>query len=283
MTSAGRPPRSRRIYRHALATRLSHWLTVLSLAILMPSGLQIFNAHPALYWGERSDRDRPLLALRARETPSGELRGATEVLGHGIDTTGVLGASTVAGERQARGFPRWATLPSGRWLAMGRRWHLFFAWVFALNGLLFGLYAVMSRHLTRDLVPSRGDLARLGTSLRDHLRLHFGHGADGGGYNVLQKMAYLGVIGGLGPLVVLSGLGMSPWADAMVPVLPAAFGGRQSARTIHFLAAFAFLGFTATHLFMVAATGALNNLRSMVTGWFRVPVEGRHDERAPAP
>ena len=152
-------------------------------------GLQIFNAHPALYWGERSDRDRPLLALRARETPSGELRGATEVLGHGIDTTGVLGASTVAGERQARGFPRWATLPSGRWLAMGRRWHLFFAWVFALNGLLFGLYAVMSRHLTRDLVPSRGDLARLGTSLRDHMRLHFGHGPDGGGYNVLQKMS----------------------------------------------------------------------------------------------
>jgi thiosulfate reductase cytochrome b subunit len=268
------------VYRHTLPTRLSHWITVLSLAILVPSGFQIFNAHPALYWGERSDRDRPLLALRARPTESGELRGVTEILGHAVDTTGVLGASSDGTERVARGFPAWVTLPSGQWLAMGRRWHLFFAWVFVLNGLAFGLYAGLSRHLTRDLVPAGRDRASIGQSLWNHLRFRFPAGGERRQYNVLQKTAYIAVIGGLGPLIVLTGLAMSPWADAAVPVLPALFGGRQSARTVHFLATFAFLGFTAMHLFMVAVTGVLNNVRSIVSGWFRVTEDGGTNERA---
>ena len=96
---------------------------------------------------------------------------------------------------------------------------------------------------------------------------------------MLQKIAYLSVIGGLGPIIVLTGLAMSPWADAAAPILPAAFGGRQSARTVHFVATFAFLGFTAMHLFMVAATGVLNNVRAIVTGWSRVIEEGGGDEQ----
>lgn len=246
---------------------------MICLVILVGSGFQISNAHPALYWGDRSDRDRPLFALTERTTDSGDLRGVTEILGHPLDTTGVLGVSTVEGEQVARGFPAWATLPSGQWLAMGRRWHLFFAWVFVLNGLAFGLYAVLSRHLSRDLVPSRRDVGGIRQSLWDHLRFRVPAG-EARQYNVLQKLAYVSVIGGLGPLIVLTGLAMSPWVDATVPILPAAFGGRQSARTVHFLATFAFLGFTAMHLFMITVTGVLNNLRAIVTRWSRVTEDG---------
>jgi thiosulfate reductase cytochrome b subunit len=90
-------------------------------------------------------------------------------------------------------------------------------------------------------------------------------------------MAYVSVIVVLGPLVVLTGLAMSPWADAALPLLPALFGGRQSARTVHFAVTFALLGFTVMHVFMVAVTGVVNNLRAMVTGWARVRHHGGHD------
>src|SRR5438093_6614508 len=96
-------PSVHRIYRHKLPVRLAHWLNVLCLPILIMSGLQIFNAHPALYWGDRSDRDRPLLAMRAVVAPSGERKGVTIVAGHVFDTTSVLGFS---GGRP-RGFPSW--------------------------------------------------------------------------------------------------------------------------------------------------------------------------------
>lgn len=276
---AAAPPSQTSVYRHRLPTRLCHWLTVLCLLVLVPSGLQIFNAHPALYWGERSDRERPLLTLKAVPTDDDEIRGVTEILGYAIDTTGLLGASSEDGERVARGFPTWATLPSSQWLAMGRRWHFFFAWVLVLNGLAFGLWAVLSRHATRELIPGRRDLAGLGASLHDHVRFRFPAGERH--YNVLQKIAYVSVVGILGPLVVLTGLAMSPWMDAAVPILPAVFGGRQSARTVHFLVTFAFLGFTVMHLFMVAVTGVWNNARSIVTGWFRVSEEGDTDESTP--
>src|SRR5499426_3994932 len=78
-----------RVYRHKLPVRLGHWLTVVCLFILIMSGLQIFNAHPALYWGDRSDRDRPLLLIRAIKAENGEMRGITTILGHQFDTTGV--------------------------------------------------------------------------------------------------------------------------------------------------------------------------------------------------
>jgi thiosulfate reductase cytochrome b subunit len=260
------------VYRHALPARIAHWIVVLCLPILTLSGLQIFNAHPALYWGDRSDRDRPLLALKAVRTPGGEIRGVTDVLGVAFDTTGVLGASS-EGERgrRERGFPRWATLPADQWLAMGRRWHFFFAWILSLTGLGFGLYALASRHLTSDLVPWPRDLRDLGRSIGDHLRFRHPTGEAATRYNVLQKIAYTGVVFGLAPLIVLTGLAMSPRFDAAIPIVVRVLGGRQSARTLHFVATFAFMGFTITHLFMVTVTGVVNNVRSMVTGWYRVP------------
>jgi thiosulfate reductase cytochrome b subunit len=267
-----------RVYRHALPVRIGHWINVLCLPILIMSGLQIFNAHPALYWGDRSDRDRPILAMRAVVTESGERKGVTTVWGHPFDTTGLLGYSS----NMRRGFPSWATLPGPQWLAMGRRWHLFFAWVFVINGLLFGLYAVLSRHLTRDLFPWWKDLRGLGRALLDHLLFRHPAGEEAKRYNVLQKIAYTAVIFGLGPLIVLTGLSMSPMIDAAFPSLLTLFGGRQAARTLHFVACFAFIGFIVFHLLMVAITGLWNNLRSMLTGWFAVAEhEGLHDEQPP--
>ena len=265
-------PSVRHIYRHKLPVRLAHWLNVLCLPILVMSGLQIFNAHPALYWGDRSDRDRPILSMRAMRAESGEVIGVTTVFGRAVETTGVLGFS----HDSARGFPAWATLPSGEWLAMGRQWHLFFAWVFVINGLIFGLYAILSRHLSRDLFPKWTDLRGIGRALKDHLLLR--HRTGEKQYNVLQKISYTGVVFGLGPLIVLTGLSMSPMIDAAFPGLLALFGGRQSARTIHFLACFAFIGFVVIHLSQVLLTGFWNNLRSMVTGWYAVAEHGAgHD------
>lgn len=119
-------PEERLIYRHTRAVRIMHWVNFLCLLVLLMSGFQIFNAHPSLYWGERSDRDRPLLAITADVSGSGQPKGTTSVFGHEFNTTGVLGVSKDSQDRwSSRGFPAWATLPSERWLAMARRWHLF--------------------------------------------------------------------------------------------------------------------------------------------------------------
>ena len=259
-----------RVYRHTLPVRLGHWLNVVCLFVLIMSGLQIFNAHPALYWGDRSDRDRPLLSIRPVRAVDGNIHGITTILGHPFDTTGVLGYS----EGSGRAFPSWATIPSARWLAMGRQWHLFFAWVFVLNGILFTAYALISRHLTRDLTPKQKDLGEIGKVIKDHLRLRHPRGEQAKRYNVLQKLAYLGVIFGLAPVIVLTGLAMSPTIDAAFPWLLSVFGGRQAARTIHFIACFSFVGFIVIHVGQVILTGVFNNLRSMVTGWFVIKHEG---------
>ena len=278
MTSEDSSPNlstTRWYYRHFFPVRLSHWINVVCVLILIMSGFQIFNAHPALYWGNRSDRNRPLLAMTSVKTESGERKGITMVGGHVFDTTGVLGLS---GER-ARGFPSWATLPGPQWLAMGRRWHLFFAWIFVINGLLFGLYAFLKGHFWRNLFPHRKDFQSIGKTILDHLLFRHPSGEEAKHYNVLQKIAYTGVIFGLGPLIVLTGLAMSPSIDAAFPGLLTVFGGRQSARTIHFLTCFALIGFIVIHLSQVIVTGLWNNVRSMVTGWYTIRESGEADEK----
>lgn len=264
------PPAIERVYRHRLPVRISHWLNVPFLIILIMSGLQIFNAHPALYWGDRSDRDRPLFSIRPVQTAGGDIKGHTTILGHPFDTTGVLGYS----EGMRRAFPAWATIPSAKWLAMGRRWHLFFAWLFVINGLIFTAYALVSRHATGDLVPTGKDWRDIGKSVREHLVLRHPSGEEATRYNVLQKLAYAGILFILGPLIVLTGLAMSPMIDTAFPWLLTVFGGRQAARTIHFVACFSFIGFILIHVIQVLLTGFFNNIRSMITGWFVVKQQG---------
>jgi len=197
-----------------------------------------------------------------------------------FDTTGIFGVSRNAARQEvARGFPRWFTLPSWRDLALGRRWHFFFAWLFAVNLLLYLLAAVASGHLRRDLLPARGQMRprALLRDIADHLRLKFPRGEAARHYNPLQKLSYVAVVLVLLPAMVLTGLTMSPGIDAILPWLVDIFGGRQSARTIHFIAASLITLFVLVHVVMVILAGPINELRSMITGKFAISPGGDHE------
>jgi thiosulfate reductase cytochrome b subunit len=258
------------IYRHSATVRVTHWVNALVLLVLLMSGLQIFNAHPALYLGAKSQFDDPILAMGTVDE-DGEPKGVTTIFGYAIPTHGVFGLSGDADSGyESRGFPWWATLPGDRNLAMGRRWHFFFAWLFLFNGLAYLLWSLGSGHLRRDLAPSRQDLAHIGASIREHARLNFPKGDDAKRYNVLQKLAYLAVAIVLLPLMLLTGLAMSPGMDAAFPALLDVLGGRQTARTIHFISATGIVVFVVVHLVMVVLSGLWNNLRSMITGRYEI-------------
>jgi thiosulfate reductase cytochrome b subunit len=271
-----RPPRVRKVLvaRHGVLVRVTHWINALSLLFLLLSGLQIFDAHPALYWGQQSDFGHGWLSMGAYES-GGALHGVTRVGPALFDTTGVFGASKEHGVWVSRGFPAWMTIPSQRFLALGRRWHFFFAWLFALNGALYIASAVLSGHLRRDLAPTRQDLAprNLLHEVWSHIRLKFPRGEEARHYNVLQKGAYLGVVLVLLPLMVLTGMTMSPMLDAAFPFLLDLFGGRQSARSIHFITASLIVLFFFVHIAMVLLAGPWNEVRSMITGRFAIEVE----------
>ncbi len=265
--SAGTGER-RWIRRFSALVRLSHWVNVLCLGILLMSGLQIFNAHPALYWGEDSDFDQPLLSIYWASGADGRPMGITNILGMRINTTGVLGWSRLDGRPVPRAFPAWLTIPSWQDLATGRVWHLFFAWVFVVNGVLFLAHSLGSRHFSRDLLPRRDEWRTIGRSVRDHLTFSLHRGT--GTYNLVQRLTYLLVILALAPLAVLTGVTMSPGVVAALPWLLDVFGGRQSARTVHFVVTGLFVLFVLAHVVMVLVTGFVNNMRSMTTGWYAV-------------
>jgi Ni/Fe-hydrogenase b-type cytochrome subunit len=268
-------PEKKMQYRHPLLVRLMHWINVIALVVLLMSGLNIFNAHSALYWGESSYGKKPaLLEIRGVEDNEGNLLGTTRFFGYTINTTGFLGASEDQdGDLIKRGFPAWITIPSIKWLAMARRWHFFFAWLLVVNGFSFVTYSLLSRHVFRELLPTRKDLHSIGRSVVDHLLLRRPKGKEAARYNVLQKMAYLSVIFLIAPAMILMGLGMSPALDALFPSLVSLFGGRQSMRTLHFFIAWALVAFVFVHVFEVIVNGFWNNVRSMITGYFKIPSE----------
>jgi thiosulfate reductase cytochrome b subunit len=257
-------------YRHRLLIRLTHWANAIILTIMLMSGLQIFNAHPALYFGKQSTFDHPALSMTSAQGPDGMLHGYLWIGDTQFDTTGWLGASETDGVMQARGFPSWATIPGPQWLAMGRLWHFFFAWLFVFNGTLFAIWAFTSGHFKKDLLPNSEDIKHLPSEIVSHAKLKFAHDERAKHYNAIQKITYFLVIFGLGPLIVLTGLTMSPTMDAAFPFLPWMFFGRQTARTIHFICAFSFLAFFIVHMIMVVLSGTWNNIRSMITGKYEI-------------
>ncbi len=256
-----------------------HWVNEEALTILLMSGLNIFGAHPALNWGKSSYTGvPPLLEIDATQDDNGVLTGVTRVLGHEFNTTGFLGASRGPNGRMiASAFPWWMTIPDYLWLSMARAWHFFFAWVLVLNGLAYLIYIFGSGHFRRDLAPSNQDWRSIGRSVVDHLLFQHPRGEDAKRYNVLQKLAYLSVIFVLLPLIVLMGLGMSPRLDTVLPGWVSLVGGRQSARTLHFILAWLLVAFVAVHVFEVIITGLWNNLRSMLTGRYRLPAPSHED------
>jgi len=229
------------IRRHSLVTRVTHWINALCILVLLMSGLQILNAHPALYWGQfGSNFDTPWLALETR-------------------------------------VPGWLTLPSYQDLATGRRWHFIFAWLFVINGAVYLAAGAVNGHFKRDLAPTGSELSprHIGQDMVNHLRLKFPKGEAAKRYSILQKLAYLSVIAGLMPLIVLTGLTMSPGFNAFAPWLLDLFGGRQSARSLHFIATNLIVLFVAVHVVMVILAGFWSGMRSMITGRYMIEPENR--------
>lgn len=231
-------PKPNVIYRHSVATRILHWVNALCVIVVLMSGLSILNAHPRLYWGQ-----------------------------YGANTDPAFVQFPVSG---STAFPSWSTIPSWYDLSGGRRWHFFFAWILVINSALYLLISFLSGHVRRDLLPGRQELSlrHIGQDLWNHARLRFPAGEAAKRYNILQKLSYLVVIFLLAPMMLLTGLTMSPGFDAAAPWLLDLFGGRQTARTLHFLTAMVIAAFIVVHLVMVLLAGPLNELRSMITGRF---------------
>jgi thiosulfate reductase cytochrome b subunit len=222
------------VFRHRWPTRLWHWINAVAFLTLFMSGLGIFNAHPRLYWGHYgANFDHAWLVLDR--------------------------------------FPGWITLPGHYNLAMSRHWHFTFAPVFAFGLLLYMIWSVLGRHFFRDLAFRREELSprHILRDVIDHARLRFPGGAATLRYNILQKASYNAVLFLLLPVLIGTGLTMSPGIDAAWPWLPDLFGGRQSARSLHFIAAWATLAFFLIHILMVLLAGPVNALRSMITGRHR--------------
>ena len=215
--------------RHALSTRLWHWANAACLIVLFMSGLNISNAHPRLYWGH-------------------------------------WGFATEQAWLHLPRFPGWMTIPGHYSLAGARLWHFLAAWPFAFGLLLFMLAALANGHFRRDLVtrPREWRWTAIKADIAAHLRLQFAH--EGTKFNFLQKLAYGLVIFVALPLMILTGLAMSPAMDASCPLLVDLFGGRQSARSIHFLMAWGLVGFLALHLVLVLLSGPVRQVRDMITG-----------------
>jgi Ni/Fe-hydrogenase b-type cytochrome subunit len=222
--------------RHAFGTRIWHWINALSLAIMFMSGLNISNAHPHLYWGQWGFDPRHAWLDVIR-------------------------------------FPGWATIPGYYNLAAARDWHVVFAWVFAVSLLMFMVSALINGHLRRDVFTRLAEWrpAAVWTDIRAHLRFDFDHA--GGKYNFLQKMAYGAVIFILLPLMIFTGMAISPGTDAAWPFLSELFGGRQSARSIHFVVAWGLFAFFLLHVGLVLINKPAKHLRDMITG-------GQNDETA---
>lgn len=215
--------------RHALSTRLWHWINAVALIVLFMSGLNISNAHPHLYWGD-----------------------------YGFDPSDAW-ASVIR-------FPGWATLPQYYDLAAARDWHSLAAWIFAL-GLLLGWIAMLVNGHFRHNIATSAKEWRIGELAKEafaHLQGKFDR--QHSQYNSLQKIAYGLVYGVLLPIMVFTGLAISPGIEPAAPWLVDVLGGRQSARSLHFIFAWALFAFFAIHIAIVLVSGPIRQVRDMITG-----------------
>jgi thiosulfate reductase cytochrome b subunit len=213
--------------RHSILVRVTHWINTLSFLALVLSGIAILLAHPRLYWGETGAREGPsLIDLPLPFVLDVPIRGP------------------------------------------GRYLHFLSAWVCVLTGLLYVLSGLFTRHFRKNLVPSKADLGwrPIMRVVSSHIHLKRPTEAESQSYNVLQRLTYLGVVFVLFPLVIWTGLAMSPAITSVFPAIVTVFGGQQSARTIHFFVAAALVLFLFVHIAMVCLAGFKNRMQGMITG-----------------
>lgn len=223
-------------FRHPPLVRISHWLNVVAVVVLIMSGLNILLAHPHLYWGVRSTFADPWISIPP--------------------------------------LPNWLLIPQGRNLAEARNYHFLFAWIFVANGLIYLAYGFLTGRFRRRIWPSGTELKGFGASVAEHARFRFPTDDHARTYNVIQKLTYAAMILIVLPMMLVTGLSMSPGFNAVGGVLLEVMGGRQSARTLHFISAGLIVGFIVVHVGLVVWTGLFNNMRSMITGWFVIQPPG---------
>jgi thiosulfate reductase cytochrome b subunit len=223
--------------RHNAIVRVTHWMTALSFLALLVSGIEIVISHPRFYWGENGNVLTP--ALFSFPIPSSR---ATVPTGYGYVLADQNGWS--------------------------RYLHFEAAWILVLSGLLYVVWGLFSGHFRKNLLPDQTDRswAALTNGLADHLRFTRGVEADASSYNLLQRLVYLIVIFVLVPLVIWTGLAMSPAFVSAIPSSVTVFGGRQSARTLHFVISVSLVLFVLVHVGMVWRSGFRNRVITMITG-----------------
>jgi thiosulfate reductase cytochrome b subunit len=257
------------VRRHSVATRVTHWVGALALFLLVMSGFAIFNAAPYLDASDYNDPAHRVLLIGSVQTPGGEEVGVTRIFGHSFKTTHVLGYTDDGqGGETERAFPGWITWPAYQDLAGARTWHFFFGWVMVIVGTIYLVVGLLRRDLGL-LVVRPSDLPKMWPMQAYYLRLRKEPPVHGK-YNPLQKAGYTVVLFVLCPFIVLTGLALSPGVDAIAHPLTTLLGGRQFARTWHFLATLAIIGFVLGHVFLVVSTGFFNNMRSMTLGTYRL-------------
>jgi thiosulfate reductase cytochrome b subunit len=223
--------------RHSVLVRVTHWITTLSFIALLVSGVEILISHPRFYWGEAGNvRTPPLFKLPIPASRS------TVPTGYGY------------------------VLPDQN--GWSRYLHFQSAWVVVGAGLLYVIFGLFDGHFRRDLLPKRADLSwrGLSTVVARHLRFKPASEDEAWSYNVLQRLTYLLVIFVLFPLVIWTGLAMSPAIASAIPAVVTVWGGQQSARTIHFFVSVFLLLFFLVHIAMVCLTGFRKRMRAMITG-----------------
>jgi thiosulfate reductase cytochrome b subunit len=264
------------IYRQNRWTRITHWIWAISLFFLLLSGLQIFNARPWLSIGKETGFQYNNSFVKIGSSTQGDARiGYTELFGTRFDTTGYLGLHGSGDEAVSQAFPPVLTIPSNRDLGTGRVVHFFFAWILVLTLATWLIASISKGRVRGELLPDKADIKSLPQDIKDHARLRFHHTKK---YSVLQKLAYSGVLFVLFPAIIITGLAMSPGFNAFMPFLNDLLGGRQTARTIHFIAMALLVGFFIIHMLMILAAGPINEMRSIITGWYRTDPETKNLE-----
>jgi len=223
--------------RHPALVRATHWITTLCFFALLVSGVEIVISHPRFYWGETgNDLTSPLFKL---PIPASRALVPT---GYGY------------------------VLPDQN--GWSRYLHFQAAWVVVLTGLLYTIFGLFTGHVRKNLLPGEADLSwrAFSTAIASHLRFERPSEAEAWSYNVLQRLSYLFVIFVLFPLVIWTGLAMSPAFVSAVPAAVTVLGGQQSARTIHFFVSLSLVLFLLVHVVMVWLAGFRSRMRAMITG-----------------
>jgi thiosulfate reductase cytochrome b subunit len=233
--------------------------------------------HPALYLGDDGHKGVPsLLSVSPGGAPNRPLRSTLQIGRHVFDSTGILGFRyTIDGEQADLALPLGLVFPPSGELGLARGWHFLMAWVLLVNIAIYVIFGIATGHFRRNFVPTMAQLrpSAILRDLWDHVRLKRPRGVSARSYNLLQRLTYGLVVFVLVPLQVLSGLTMSSSFGAIAPQLYDFFGGRQSARTVHFVIMVGLVVFFLVHMMQVFVAGVRNEVGSMITGRFTVPSE----------